>query len=291
MNMKTIKTDRAGGRGSFLNHRAFTLIELLVVIAIIAILAAMLLPALAKAKQSAYKAQCVNNLRQWGIAITMYVGDNNDRFPNLASSNPNAAGAMDFAWMPNSFNAWFYQPYLYKNNVKGDGRGNNSIMYCPTDEFHKAVEQTSGVGYQTNLIGYNYLPGRDAASGVNYNGYSYLSNGRDVAPWMTQRPKMGGSYRKAPMMVDRLQCTGAGAWSELVNGQVTSPTANHRGSGGVPIGGDFLSEDGSVSWLKFSGWNRFQDPLVTGGVIGIGGKGANHINYFVPASLGGIGPW
>jgi prepilin-type N-terminal cleavage/methylation domain-containing protein len=88
--------ERAGGNGAA--RRAFTLIELLVVIAIIAILAAMLLPALARAKSSAAKAKCSSNLKQLGAAITLFAGDNSDTYPCGADAVADSGAGIQMAW-------------------------------------------------------------------------------------------------------------------------------------------------------------------------------------------------
>jgi prepilin-type N-terminal cleavage/methylation domain-containing protein len=91
-------------------RQAFTLIELLVVIAIIAILAAMLLPALSKAKARAHRAQCISNLRQWGIAFNVYCNDYADSMP-MGWNNPAQSGGIKGMWM-SSLRSYYSNPKI-----------------------------------------------------------------------------------------------------------------------------------------------------------------------------------
>jgi len=117
---------------------AFTLIELLVVIAIIAILAAMLLPALAKAKEKAQRAKCLSNLRQWGLTIQMYSPENNDGIPRDGYSSEQVQGGNQWcgpsgqlSGTPNDPYAWFNllpslmaeKPLSYYCSLLNGGRG------------------------------------------------------------------------------------------------------------------------------------------------------------------------
>jgi prepilin-type N-terminal cleavage/methylation domain-containing protein/prepilin-type processing-associated H-X9-DG protein len=97
--------------------QAFTLIELLVVIAIIAILAAMLLPALAKAKEKAHSASCISNLKQWGVIWMMYADESNDNFPE---GNATAALAPRAEWVGSLANYYRGKPHLLLCPVTGN---------------------------------------------------------------------------------------------------------------------------------------------------------------------------
>lgn len=165
----------------------FTLIELLVVISVIGILAAILLPALGRAKEKGRQTACLNNLRQVNMAIRLYADDYNDALPVLPVPNP----------YPNGVGAYYKQLVKGYLGLTGPASPKEKVFICPSDRILQTQEGHAFTSYTFN--GYEVNPGSiERITGRKMGAINHAARAVLVGEW----PAFGGGSWHPVILAD-----------------------------------------------------------------------------------------
>ena len=233
---------------------AFTLIELLVVIAIIAILAAILFPVFARARENARRASCMSNLKQIGLGIMMYVQDYDEKYPLAAivsyETPPNGLWYQNTRISPPNI-SWFWQQTVYPY-TKSD-----QLYYCPSAQF--TTHPYSGQYGANAQVIQPYTPLSLAAVNSPATTYMAMDSGMyeiriDSSVDYVNNPT--GSFWYIP---GTAKFTGTPAASLTPYPLTGSGAADYESDGRHFDGNNVIFADGHVKWIKTATmWDQAQ---------------------------------